>query len=197
MQADPTPYRILVAIDFSDTSRHAFHEAIRIAAHSKDVELHMVNVIADTHANRGDNLAKDNDRMSDSFDRMRTMFEAKGGAAGDSNGKRAVKVGFHVRLGNPSDAILQAAVDVNADIIVVGSHGRSVVGRALFGSVSQALVEAARVPVLVARPKDFEGLSPSPRMDPPRPGADADHAHMYSEIPLPLGRRDLHVSGLL
>jgi nucleotide-binding universal stress UspA family protein len=48
-----------------------------------------------------------------------------------------------------ADAIVQAAERLGADTIVLGSHGRSAVARALMGSVSQGVVRHARRPVLV------------------------------------------------
>jgi nucleotide-binding universal stress UspA family protein len=48
-----------------------------------------------------------------------------------------------------ADAIVHAAERLGADAIVLGSHGRSAVARALMGSVSQGVVRQARRPVLV------------------------------------------------
>jgi nucleotide-binding universal stress UspA family protein len=48
-----------------------------------------------------------------------------------------------------ADAIVHAAERLGADAIVLGSHGRTAVARALMGSVSQGGVRHARRPVLV------------------------------------------------
>lgn len=48
-----------------------------------------------------------------------------------------------------ADAIVHAAERLGADAIVLGSHGRTAVARALMGSVSQGVVRHARRPVLV------------------------------------------------
>ena len=47
--------------------------------------------------------------------------------------------------------ILQSASQVGADLIVVGSHGRSGVARLMLGSVASKVVAESPVPVLVAR----------------------------------------------
>jgi len=56
-----------------------------------------------------------------------------------------------VLIGDPARAICDFARDVGADLIVVGSHGRGPVRRALLGSVSDAVVRHAPCPVLVVR----------------------------------------------
>jgi nucleotide-binding universal stress UspA family protein len=53
--------------------------------------------------------------------------------------------------GEPAEAILDAAVHWGADLIVVGSHGRSRVGRFLLGSVSDRVVRHAHCSVQVVR----------------------------------------------
>jgi len=50
-----------------------------------------------------------------------------------------------------SDGILKAARDDDADLIVVGSHGRSGIPRLMLGSVAASVVAQSSLPVLVAR----------------------------------------------
>jgi len=47
--------------------------------------------------------------------------------------------------------ILQSAVQVEADLVVVGSHGRSGIARMMLGSVASKVVAESTVPVLVVR----------------------------------------------
>jgi nucleotide-binding universal stress UspA family protein len=54
-------------------------------------------------------------------------------------------------VGDPSSAILKEAVQWSIELIVVGTHGRSAVGRLLLGSVSCEIAVAARCSVRVAR----------------------------------------------
>ncbi len=57
--------------------------------------------------------------------------------------------------GEPGEAIVDAADAEHADLIVVGSHERSTVGRFFLGSVSDYVVRHARAPVMVVRPSAF------------------------------------------
>lgn len=50
-----------------------------------------------------------------------------------------------------ASGIVQAAQDVGADLIVVGSHGRTGIARLMLGSVAAKVVAESPVPVLVAR----------------------------------------------
>lgn len=52
------------------------------------------------------------------------------------------------RLG---EAVTNAARDWNADLIVVGTHGRRGIGRVLLGSGAEQIIRSAAVPVLVVR----------------------------------------------
>ncbi|RFA94232.1 universal stress protein [Pyrobaculum aerophilum] len=56
-----------------------------------------------------------------------------------------------VRSGTPATEILNYAEEKEVDLIVMGSRGLSAIQRLVLGSVSQAVVSRARVPVLVVR----------------------------------------------
>lgn len=56
--------------------------------------------------------------------------------------------------GSPAHEIIRRAEDWGADLIVVGSHGRGVVGRLVLGSISQQIVHTARCSVRIARPQE-------------------------------------------
>ncbi|MFP4323454.1 MAG: universal stress protein [Anaerolineales bacterium] len=58
-------------------------------------------------------------------------------------------VGLSVYVGEPAGAILEAAAELKVEAVVMASHGRTGVGRWLFGSVTQKVLSAAEVPVFV------------------------------------------------
>ena len=62
-------------------------------------------------------------------------------------------VGFtHTLLtGNPAEEILRFAEERDADMIVLGTHGRTGLSRLLMGSVAEAVVRGAKCPVLTIK----------------------------------------------
>lgn len=68
--------------------------------------------------------------------------------------EREPKVPFQPRLvedATPAAGIAQSARQVEADLVVVGSHGRTGVARLMLGSVAGKVVAESAIPVLVAR----------------------------------------------
>lgn len=60
-----------------------------------------------------------------------------------------------IREGTPRHEILEVAADVKADLIVMGTHGRTGLAHLLFGSVAEHVVRHAEVPVFTVRgPKE-------------------------------------------
>ena len=59
-----------------------------------------------------------------------------------------------LRAGTAYEQIVGAAQDEKADMIVIGTHGRSGLNRLLLGSVAERVVRLAPCPVLTVRPHD-------------------------------------------
>ena len=76
------------------------------------------------------------------LDELKTKLEAQG--------VRGVDV--HVWYGPAAAAIVDAARHYAADLIVMGTHGRSGLGRVVFGSVAESAVRGTRAPILLGRP---------------------------------------------
>ncbi|MBC7253821.1 MAG: universal stress protein [Actinobacteria bacterium] len=62
-----------------------------------------------------------------------------------------LKVEHRVRFGNAASEILREAEEGGYDLVIMGSHGRGVLGGFLLGSVSNRVVHHARCPVLIVR----------------------------------------------
>jgi nucleotide-binding universal stress UspA family protein len=66
--------------------------------------------------------------------------------------KRGVRVISEARTGEPvTELVVAAAREPGADLIAMTTHGRSGFGRLLFGSVAEAVLRQAKVPVLMMR----------------------------------------------
>jgi nucleotide-binding universal stress UspA family protein len=68
-----------------------------------------------------------------------------------------------VRMGFPRKVISECAKELQADLMMVGSHGRSAIGRFLLGSVAQAVLRTAPCPVEIVR---FPAGGPAPSSHP-------------------------------
>jgi nucleotide-binding universal stress UspA family protein len=56
-----------------------------------------------------------------------------------------------VAEGRPDEVVIETAAGGKADLIVVGSHGRTGLSRLILGSISERIMGQAQCPVLVAR----------------------------------------------
>ena len=64
-------------------------------------------------------------------------------------GGAEVSVDIRVLAGAPAGAIVTAAQEAGVNLIVMSTHGRSAVGRIIYGSVAEAVLRGAQVPVLL------------------------------------------------
>lgn len=143
----PVHYTIVVGLDYSEASRLALHQALAIAAERAGSEVHVVHVEA---APASPSFAEALQRVHALVtDEVAAFLQARPAGA-DASITRVVS---HVRANAPSREIAQLAADLEADLVVVGTHGRSGVARFLLGSVAHAVVNLAPCPVLVVRPK--------------------------------------------
>jgi nucleotide-binding universal stress UspA family protein len=137
---------ILLATDGSAASEGASGEAIDLAV-QVGARLLVVSVLG--ASSRPSEASAESTGPADSRDSLTTKAQAivqHAKAAG-------ADATFLVWDGDPGEAIVAAADSENADLIVVGSHGRSGVSRFLIGSVSDHVVRHAHCPVMVVRGK--------------------------------------------
>lgn len=68
-----------------------------------------------------------------------------------------IQIDRHVREGDPGREILSLAQEIHADLIVMGTHGRTGLGRLLVGSVAEQVLRKAVCPVLTVKPPVPQG----------------------------------------
>jgi len=142
--------RILVPIDGSETAERALQEAIKLVAGK--AQLRLVYVIEEAYPLDAEGYA---------FIDYATLKEAvrlTGERALTQAAEKVRKAGM-----TPQTALLEAsgeriasvidgeALKWGADLIVIGTHGRSGLSRLLLGSVAENVLRAASVPVLLVR----------------------------------------------
>ncbi len=137
---------ILVAIDGSAVSERAFYAAVEQAAAWK-ADLHAVYVV---ETGLFSDIPADN-----KLEVMYSLLEQEGNGALDRvkeiAKKKNIELTTHFEQGHAGDAIIKMADAISAELLVMGSHGKSNVDRLLLGSVSSFVVEHSRVSVLVVR----------------------------------------------
>jgi len=166
VESDPARYVVLAAIDFSDASQPAMREALRLTRERAGAELHVANVYKEREgrARRGTRLEEDDAALAALPEALRDLVVKTVWSMPDPawNGHR---IGVHVRLGDPVAQILQLAIDLDADAIIVGTHGRRGVERLVLGSVAEGVLRDARCAVFVARAKTYEGSTQSQEIE--------------------------------
>ncbi|OFZ67534.1 MAG: universal stress protein [Betaproteobacteria bacterium RBG_16_56_24] len=142
--------RILVPIDGSATSGRALQEAIKLAAGK--AQLRLVYVIEETYPLDAESVAfidyaalqealrKTGERaLAQAAKKVRKSGVTAETALLEAKGERAAKV------------IDGDAMKWQADLIVIGTHGRSGLSRLLLGSVAEGVARGASAPVLLVR----------------------------------------------
>ena len=76
---------------------------------------------------------------------------------------QGVNTSWAIRRGRPADEILAAAQEGGADLIAMATHGRTGIGRLLFGSVAEAVLRRAPVPVFMIREPHTVEAAPTAR----------------------------------
>ena len=141
--------RILHATDFSTASAPAFAEALALARQER-AELRLVHVMTPPAMFLEDSYLSAR-TFREMQSRARRAVEARLARLLARARRAGVRAGADVREGLPAEEILRAARRRRADLIVVGTHGRSGFARAVLGSVAARVVTLARCPVLTVR----------------------------------------------
>lgn len=166
------PYRIVVGFDVSELSERAIDEALDIARNHSPAELHVVTAaepdgvlvrLPGESEAISEELAREAVRLR--LARVVEDNQARGGPVGFE--QIAIYVLAPVPVLTPGKIITDLASAVEADLIVVGTHGRKVVARVLLGSVAAEVVRQASTSVYVVRPPDFVRGEKVPSIQPP------------------------------
>ena len=141
-------YRIIVPTDFSSCSEEAWRLAQRLAGMS-GAELVLTHVLTEAPLFREGPFIMP--KVREVFEAARSFADAAlqewvAKARAEGLSARAA-----LRSGVAYQEIVTLAVDERADLIVIGTHGRGGIDRALLGSVADRVVRLAPCPVLTVR----------------------------------------------
>jgi nucleotide-binding universal stress UspA family protein len=136
-----SPKSILLSTDFSDPAEAAFHLAYSLAR-DRQARLIVLHVIPPPLCH-GEVLARmPPDSYYQQMKEWLYRLQEPGGT---------VEIDYRLKEGDPCAVIVQTAVDVDCDLIVMGTHGRTGLSRAVLGSVAEQVLRRSPCPVLTIR----------------------------------------------
>ena len=150
------PCHVVVAYDFSPPAERALELAIETAQRDPRVVLHVLAAIPPEHGLPFAPVHKVDYEYAEYV--QNRLGERTRAAFGAASAGHEIHFFVHARIGGASGEILQLAEEIGAELILVGSHGRTGVDRALLGSVSEKVVREAKCPVLVARARSYQDV---------------------------------------
>ena len=146
-----TMRRILHASDFSAASRPAFAKAVEMARANR-AELMLVHVLSPVIPLMGTEYVSP--RVIEDLMRAARNQAERGLTTLEARAKKAgVRATTLLVEGTPFTEIVRVAKAKRADLIVVGTHSRSGLGKLFVGSVAERVVGTAPCPVLTVRGK--------------------------------------------
>jgi len=176
----PAPTVYLVAVDASPSASHVLETASGLcAALGGAAELHILHVLPLTPPVvvmgmaplvSPPNLLAEGRTIVD-----RACVEAAARYPG--------RIVGHLAAGDASREITHVAATLRADLVMVGTAGKTGLKRLALGSVAENVVRNAACPVLVVRPKDYPADA-APVIEPPCPDCvaaqkDAEHPQLW------------------
>ena len=144
------PSHLLVAVDFNEISEHALERALDLAARlsARVTALHVYSLPS--------LRVGDSDFIPSADEAARVTAAAEKGLDElvAKHRREGVQIARLLRTGRPpAEEICASAGELGADLIVVGTHGRGAIGRALLGSVALDVLRQATVPVMSVHEK--------------------------------------------
>ncbi|GAM11689.1 universal stress protein [Geobacter sp. OR-1] len=140
--------KILLAVDFSDSSMNACEYALALATKfgSKLIIVHVINEPVDLRGFYVPHISFDRleQEIEEGARKMMDKFVANS-LGGFANFETLILSGI------PYEEILKKSEEEHADLIVLGTHGRTGIDHLLFGSTAERVVRTAKCPVLTVR----------------------------------------------
>jgi nucleotide-binding universal stress UspA family protein len=149
--------KILVPIDFSDCSKKALDYAIPFARQF-GAELHLLHVV-EPYPAVPEMAPYDAETIEEGCLKMEGLRKQLGNVGPCST---------FVRKGAPPTEITSAARELEADLIIISTHGRTGLSRMFVGSTTEKVVRSAPCPVLIVRECEREFVPNQTIPYPPR-----------------------------
>ena len=143
--------KILVPTDFSECAAAAQATAADLAR-KLGADIVLLHVLVETPL-YGEGLLS-GPRVQSVYDAERKWAESALDERIAELRGQGIKASRRVTMGIPFEEIVNVAGEEHAEMIVIGTHGRSGLNRALLGSVAERVIRLAPCPVLTVRPPE-------------------------------------------
>lgn len=156
--ASARPFVVVLGLDLTDTesSGFAFDQAARMVGRIPGAVLHVLHVLAPQATTAS---------APETAGLLRLYISEKAAALAAA---APARVGIHVRRGDTGREIAQLAVEVAADVIVVGSH-KAPVKNLFLSTTAERVMAVASCPVFIAGPRPRPQPSHTIVIEPPCP----------------------------
>lgn len=157
--------RIVVAYDFSELAQRALEQALDLAVGAAEVHVLSVGTAQGALLKLPENEAL---TQADASEVLRARVGKDVDAYVAEYGPLGIeRIAVYATDGHPAEQIVALATEIDADLIVLGTHGRSGLERVMLGSVAEAVTRRAPCGVFVIRPRDFLNGERLPVIQPP------------------------------
>lgn len=142
--------KILAAIDFSNATVGVVAAAVEMAK-AFAAELHLLHVIEPEPTYTAYGFTPEEFPAIQSFHQETRTRAAKmlDEAAAKITAEKGIKPVTHLGDGSPLHVLAEKVEEIDAALVVLGSHGHGIVASLLLGSVAEGMVRKAIVPTLV------------------------------------------------
>lgn len=137
--------RVLVAFDGTPLAKTALEHALGVYPDAEITVLHVIDYVEESY---GAEALVGSDELRERAQDRSTELLAD---AEDVAAEYDRDVSTVTKIGKPAREVVEYADGHDIDIIVLGSHGRSLLARVLLGSVAEAVMRRASTPVTVVR----------------------------------------------
>ncbi len=144
--------KIVVGTDFSAGAQSALEAAIDIAHHA-GAEIVLAHATMVTSRDEDAPFDESPSEWVHALDGLASERREKLAALHEQYADRGVPMSEELTDAVPAKGVIDIAEQVGADLIVVGTHGRSGLMRFLLGSVAMRVIRRSKVSVLAARPR--------------------------------------------
>jgi nucleotide-binding universal stress UspA family protein len=175
--ATETPRLILVPMDFSEAAASALRYATALAAR---IDAHLLVMYADPFLPVIDFMAAPATSFDIPREEMIGLARERLQLFAEANVSASVPYDVRVVIGRPVEAIPAQVAETGAGLIVMGTHGRSDIGRLVFGSVTEAMMRVAKVPVIAVHAATPAGSAQMRVVIGPRVSAEDEAALAYA-----------------